>query len=77
MQQSLTLLSPEVSVRIAQDEPNRSKEITLARTIATNDNIVLGRKGLNDRLVLVAVVIRRLAIVLTESGVDVDISHTS
>lgn len=77
MQQSLTLLSAEVSVRIAQDEPNRSKEITLPRTIATNDNIVLGRKGLNDRLVLVAVVIRRLAIVPTESGVDVDISHTS
>ena len=77
MQQSLTLLSAEVSVRIAQDEPNRSKEVTLARTIATDDNIVLGRKGLDDGLILVAVVIRRLAIVPTQSGVDFGFSHTS
>lgn len=59
MQKSLTLFSTEVSVGIAQDESNRGKEVTLAGTIATNDNIVLGRKRLNDRLVLVAVIMKR------------------
>lgn len=62
MQQSLTLFSAEVGVGIAQDESNRGKEVTLAGTIATDDNIVLWRKGLNDRLVLVAVIMQTLVI---------------
>lgn len=63
MQQSLTLLSAEMGVGIAEDEANGRKEVTLSRTIATDDDIVLGRKGLDDRLVLVAVVARRLVMV--------------
>lgn len=63
MQQSLALFSAEVSVGIAQDESNCREEVALARTIATDDNIVLWRKGLNDRLVLVAVVMRKLVII--------------
>lgn len=41
-------------VGIAEDETDGREEITFARTIATNDHIVLGRKRLDDRLVLVA-----------------------
>jgi hypothetical protein len=54
MQESLTLLSAKVGVGIAKDESNGSKEITFARTIAADDNIVFGGEWLNDRLVLVA-----------------------
>lgn len=41
-------------VGIAEDETDGREEITFAGTIATNDHIVLGRKRLDDRLVLVA-----------------------
>lgn len=68
MQQSLALFSTEVGVGIAQDESNRGEEVTLAGTIATDDNIVLWRKGLNDRLVLVAVIMQRLVILMAQSG---------
>lgn len=50
----MALFSTEMGVGIAQDETNGGKEITLAGPIATDDDIVLGRKRLNDRLVLVA-----------------------
>lgn len=54
MQEGLTLFSAEVSVGIAQDKANGREEITLAGPIAPNDDIVFGRKWLNDSLVLVA-----------------------
>jgi hypothetical protein len=54
MQESLTLLSAEVGVGITKDESNGSKEVTFARTIAADDDIVFGGEWLNDRLVLVA-----------------------
>lgn len=54
MQKGLSLLSPEVCVGIAEDETDGREEITFAGTIATNDHIVLGRKRLDDRLVLIA-----------------------
>jgi len=41
-------------VVIAQDEAHGGEEVALARPIATDDNVALGRKGLNLRLVLVA-----------------------
>jgi hypothetical protein len=43
-----------MGIGIAEDETNRSKEVTLAGTIATHDYIVFWREGLDDRLVLVA-----------------------
>jgi hypothetical protein len=54
MQESLTLLAAHLSVGIAQNESNSGEEVTLARTITTNDNIVLWREGLDDGLVFVA-----------------------
>lgn len=56
MKKCLALLSAEMSVGIAEDETNGREEVTLARPIAADDDIVFGRKGLNDRLVLVAIV---------------------
>ena len=41
-------------IGIAEDETDGREEITFTGTIATNDHIVLGREGLDDRLVLVA-----------------------
>lgn len=55
VKQSLTLLSAQMGVGITENKPNGREEVTLARTIAADDNIVFGRKRLNDRLVLVAV----------------------
>lgn len=55
MKKSLSLLSPEVSVGITEDETNRGEEVTLARTIAANDDIVFRGKGLDNCLVLVAI----------------------
>lgn len=40
---------------IAEDETNGREEITFAGTIATHDHIVLGRKRLNNRLILVTI----------------------
>lgn len=54
MKKSLSLLAHQVSVRITQDETNGGEEVTLARTIATDNDIVFRREGLDDRLVLVA-----------------------
>ena len=44
-------------IGIAQDKSNGGEEVTLARSVAADDNIMLGREGLDDGLVLVAVVI--------------------
>lgn len=54
MEKSLALFSAKVGVGIAQDETNGGEEITLARPITADDNIMFRGKGLNDRLVLVA-----------------------
>lgn len=54
VEESLALFAPHLGVGIAEDEANRGEEVTLARTVATDDDVVLGREGLNDRLVLVA-----------------------
>lgn len=54
MQKGLSLLSTQVSVGIAENEPNGREEITFTGTIAANDHVVFGRKRLDDRLVLVA-----------------------
>lgn len=43
-----------MGVRITEDETDGRKEITLARTIAADDDIVFWREGLDDRLILVA-----------------------
>jgi hypothetical protein len=54
VQQSLPLFAGHLGIGIAEDEPNGGKEIALARTIATDDNIRAGREGFDDGLILVA-----------------------
>lgn len=54
MKESLSLFPAKMGVGIAEDETNRREEITLARTIAADDDIVFWREGLDDRLILVA-----------------------
>lgn len=56
MQEALALLSAHLSVGITENETNRRKEITLAGTIAADDNIGFGRERLNNGLVLVAAI---------------------
>lgn len=41
-------------IGITENEPNGREEVALPGTIATNDDIVLGREGFNDGLILVA-----------------------
>jgi len=53
MKKSLTLLATHLGICIAKDESYGSKEITLARTIAAHNYIVLGREGFDDGLVFV------------------------
>ena len=54
MQESLTFLSAEMSVGIAEDEANSREEVTLPGTIAADNDVVFGREWLNDRLIFVA-----------------------
>jgi hypothetical protein len=54
VQESLSLLAAHLSVGIAQNESDGGEKVTLSGTIATNDNIVFGREGLDNGLVLVA-----------------------
>jgi hypothetical protein len=56
VKKGLTLLSAHMSVGIAEDEANGREEITLPRPIAADDDIMLGREWLDDRLVFVAVI---------------------
>lgn len=55
MEETLALLTAHLRVCIAEDEANRREEVTLSRSIAADDDVGLGREGLNDRLVLVAI----------------------
>jgi len=54
MQKGLTLLSAKMSIGITKDKTDGREEVTLAGTIAANNDIVFGRKWLDNRLVLVA-----------------------
>lgn len=54
MKKSLSLLATHLCVCITQNETNGGEKVTLARTVTADDDIVLGREGFNDRLVLVA-----------------------
>ena len=55
MQQSLSLLSSHLSICIAEDKTDSGEKIALPRAVATNDDIVFGREGLDDGLVFVAI----------------------
>jgi len=57
MEQGIALLPAHLSVCIAEDESDGCKEVALPRTIAPNDDIMLGRKRLNDCLLLVTVLV--------------------
>lgn len=55
MKESLSLFSAHMSVGIAKDETDSSEEVAFPGSIATNNDIVLGREGLDNRLILIAV----------------------
>jgi hypothetical protein len=52
----LSLFATHLSICIAEDESDGGKEVTLARTIATNDDICLRGEGFDNRLFLVATI---------------------
>ena len=54
MKQGLSFLLSHLCVCITEDEPYGGKEVALPRSIVTNNDIVLWREGLHDRLVFVA-----------------------
>ena len=55
MKQGRPLLTSKLCVGVAEDESNRSEEVTLARSIAADNDIMFGREGLDYGLVLVTV----------------------
>lgn len=57
MKKSLSFLSAKMGIGIAQNEANGGEEVTLARTIAADNDIVFGREGLDNGLILVAAII--------------------
>lgn len=54
MEEALALFSTHLGVGIAENEADGREEIGLARAIATDDDVCLGREWLNDSLLLVA-----------------------
>ena len=56
MKQSLSLFSTHVSVSITEDETNGSEEVAFPGSIATDNDIVLGREWLDYRLIFVTVI---------------------
>ena len=62
MKQRLALFPAHLSICIAEDETNSGEEVGLSGTIATDDDIALGREGLDDCLLLVTL---RLSGILT------------
>lgn len=50
----MAFLPAHLSVGVTEDESNRREEVTFAGSIATDDNIRLGREGLDNGLVFVA-----------------------
>jgi hypothetical protein len=72
MQQSLSLLSSHLGVGIAEHKTDGGEEIALPGAVATNDNIVLGREGLDDGLVFVAVFSDGVSIPIVLSRAQID-----
>lgn len=56
VEEALALLTTHLGVGIAEDEADGGEEVTLAGSVTADDDICLVREGLNDRLLLVAVV---------------------
>lgn len=54
MKECLSLLSTHLVVVIAKHESNRGKEVRLARSILTHNNIVLWREWIDHSLIFVA-----------------------
>ena len=54
VKESIPLLATHLRIGVAEDESDSGEEVTLSRAIASNDHIVLWRKGLNNGLLFVA-----------------------
>ena len=50
----MPVLASELALVITQGKTHGGEEVAFARAIATDDDIALGREGLNESLVLVA-----------------------
>ena len=50
MQQGTSFLAAHLCICIAKYESDRGKEVTLPRAISPHDDIVIGRKRLDDSL---------------------------
>ena len=74
MEQSRPLLTSELCVGVAEDESNCCEEVTLARSIAADNDIMFGREGLDDGLVLVTVrdIRARFARYVSERGLPLE-----
>ena len=55
VKQCISLFTTHLCICVTKYESNRSEEVAFAGPIAPYNNIMLGREGLNDRLLLVAV----------------------
>lgn len=55
MKQCLPFFSTHLCICIAEYETDRSEKVAFPRSVAPNDNIVFRRKGLDDSLLLVAI----------------------
>lgn len=55
MKESLSLFSAHMGVGIAKDKTDSSEEVAFPGSIATDDDIVLGREGLDNCLILIAI----------------------
>ena len=55
MEECLPLFAAHVVVVVAEHEAHGREEVALARAIASDDDVTLWRKGLDLRLILVAV----------------------
>lgn len=55
MKESLSLFSTHMSVGITENKTDGGEEVAFPGSIAADDDIVLGREWLDDRLILIAV----------------------
>lgn len=54
MKQRLSIFPTHLGIGVAQDEAHGGEEVTLARSISSDDDIMFWRERVHDGLILVA-----------------------
>jgi hypothetical protein len=54
MEEGLPFFATHLGVGVAENKADGGKEVALSRAVATDDDIMFGRKGLDHGLILVA-----------------------